>query len=69
MSSRGGPRIGPTPALMAAEPDADIQEVLSKVPRFECQQCSDQQFGRTDHCGECGCERIEKVPGPAGGDS
>lgn len=62
--SRGGPRVGPAPALRAADPDADLEEVLAEVPQWECQDCGAQRFGRTDHCGECGSCEIEKVPAP-----
>jgi len=61
------PRVGPSRALALADPDEDIADVLARVPRFECQGCGNQKFGRSDRCGECGGEQIEKVPGLAGG--
>jgi uncharacterized OB-fold protein len=61
------PRVGPSRALMEAPPDTpvdEIPELLAEVPRFECQDCGAQRFGRSASCGDCGSEAIEKVPGP-----
>lgn len=58
------PRIGPGRALARADNVEDIPRELAKVPRFECQNCGDQQFSRADICGECGAYEIERVPGP-----
>lgn len=58
------PRIGPSKALMKADPDEDIRVILSRVPRFECQDCGTQKFGRSSHCGECGSPQINKILPP-----
>jgi predicted RNA-binding Zn-ribbon protein involved in translation (DUF1610 family) len=66
------PRVGPSKALILAPPDTSVEELpelLATVPRFECRDCGNQKFGRSDTCGECGGDEIEKVPGPAGGGS
>jgi hypothetical protein len=65
MSSKG-PRNGPAHALLKADPDANVAEVLAGVPRWECQGCGRQRFAWAVCCGECGAEEIEKVPGPGG---
>jgi hypothetical protein len=65
------PRLGPSRALLLAPSDTDVEEIpeiLATVPRFECQRCGSQKFGRKDCCGECGAEEIEKIPGPREGE-
>lgn len=68
MASRNRtPRVGPSRALMEAPPDTPVEkipELLATVPRFECVECGAQRFGRSDECGDCGADEIEKVPGP-----
>jgi hypothetical protein len=65
------PRSGPGRALREAPPDTNVDEIpelLATVPRFECQRCGSTQFFDHGGCRECGAEKIEKVPGPAGGE-
>ena len=52
---------GPSRALLDADPDEPISDILARVKRFECRDCGEQRFTRPMNCKECGCETFDVV--------
>lgn len=55
------PSNGPSRALLEADPDESVSEILKRVTRYECSECGESRFTRPQHCKECGCEDFDVV--------
>ncbi|WP_049984138.1 hypothetical protein [Halorubrum sp. BV1] len=55
------PQNGIAQALLKADPETPMKEVLEDVKRWVCTGCGREKLNKPTHCAECGATTFDRI--------